>query len=115
MVFFVVWISPWAGITLVDFFLIRRGQVDLKSLYCHHSQSACADVNWRGIFALAVGILAAWLFQVGTIKSLQGPLAMALDGIDLSWLAGFGVGGGIYYLLHRSRRTEVVSSSVLAK
>ncbi|WP_238545202.1 purine-cytosine permease family protein [Pseudomonas corrugata] len=115
MVFFVVWISPWAGITLVDFFLIRRGQVDLKSLYCHHSESNCTDVNWRGVFALAVGVLAAWLFQVGTIQSLQGPLAMALGGIDLSWLAGFGVGGGIYYVLHRSRPTEVIRSSVMAK
>jgi len=115
MVFFVVWISPWAGITLVDFFLIRRGQVDLKSLYCHHSESACSDVNWKGVFALALGVLAAWLFQVGTIKSLQGPLAMALGGIDLSWLAGFSVGGGIYYLLHRSRRAEVATGSVLAK
>ena len=115
MVFFVVWISPWAGITLVDFFLIRRGQVDLQSLYCHHSDSACTDINWRGVFALATGVLAAWLFQVGTIKSLQGPIAMALGGIDLSWLAGFGVGGGIYYCLHRSRRTEVVRSSLMAK
>jgi hypothetical protein len=40
---------------------------------------------------------------------------MALGGIDLSWLAGFGVGGGIYYFLHRSRRTEIVRSSVMAK
>ena len=115
MVFFVVWISPWAGITLADFFLIRRGQVELKSLYCHHSESACRDVNWRGVFALAIGVFAAWLFQVGTLKSLQGPLAMALGGIDLSWLAGFSVGGGIYYWLHRSQRAEVAQSTVMLK
>ena len=114
MVFFVVWISPWAGITLVDFFLIRRGQVDLQSLYCHHSESSCGDINWRGVFALAVGVLAAWLFQVGTIKSLQGPIAMALGGIDLSWLMGFSVAGGIYYVLHRSRRTALVNSTLTA-
>ncbi|AKK00573.1 cytosine permease [Pseudomonas sp. MS646] len=115
MVFFVVWISPWAGITLVDFFLIRRGRVDLDSLYCHHSQSACTDVNWKGVLALAVGVLAAWLFQVGTVASLQGPIAMALGGIDLSWLAGLSVGGGSYYLLHLSRRVATVHTPAVAE
>jgi len=104
MVFFVVWISPWAGITLVDFFLIRRGQVDVSVLYGPPQNNPCGDINWRGIASLAVGVLAAWLFQVGTIKALQGPLAMALGGVDLSWLAGLLVGGGSYYVLHRQRR-----------
>ncbi|MCY1510256.1 NCS1 nucleoside transporter family protein [compost metagenome] len=103
MVFFVVWIAPWAGITLVDFFLIRRARVDLASLYCHHSSSACGDINWRGIASLALGVLAAWMCQVGTIESMRGPIAMAMGGIDLSWLAGIGVGGGSYFLLHRYR------------
>ncbi|WP_207547559.1 purine-cytosine permease family protein [Paraburkholderia ginsengiterrae] len=104
MVFFVVWIAPWAGIVLVDFFLVRRGRIEVDALYCHHSVSGCGDVKWSGIAALALGVIAAWLFQIGSIESMQGPIAMALGGIDLSWLAGLGAGGGSYYLFHLARR-----------
>lgn len=104
MVFFVVWIAPWAGIVLVDFFAIRRGRIDVQALYRHHSTSSCGDVNWPGMAALALGVIAAWLFQVGSIDSMQGPLAMALGGIDLSWLAGLAMGGGSYYVFYRARR-----------
>jgi NCS1 nucleoside transporter family len=103
MVFFVVWIAPWAGIVLVDFFLVRRGRINVAALYSHHTVSECGDVKWSGIAALALGVIAAWLFQVGSIKSLQGPIAMALGGIDLSWLAGLAVAGGSYYLFHLAR------------
>jgi nucleobase:cation symporter-1, NCS1 family len=104
MVFIVVWIAPWAGIVLVDFFLIRRGRIDVGSLYCHHSVSGCGDVKWSGMMALVLDVAAAWLCQVGSIESMQGPVAMALGGIDLSWLAGIGVGGGSYCLFHLTRR-----------
>ena len=115
MIFFVVWISPWAGITLVDFFMLRRGDIDVNSLYCHHSTSHYGDVNWRGIISLAFGVVAAWLFQVGTIESMQGPIAMAMSGIDLSWLAGFSVAGGIYYALHRSRNSKISNQALLTE
>lgn len=114
MVFFVVWIAPWAGIVLVDFYVLRRGRIDVGALYRHHSVSECGDVNVSGIAALALGVLAAWLFQVSNIKALQGPIAMALGGIDLSWLAGLGVGGGSYYLLHLARRGTRSAQASLA-
>lgn len=114
MVFFVVWIAPWAGIVLVDFFLVRRGRIEVDALYCHHSVSGCGDVKWSGIAALALGVIAAWLFQIGSIESMQGPIAMALGGIDLSWLAGLGVGGGSYYLFHLARRDVRAEQTPLA-
>lgn len=104
MVFFVVWIAPWAGIVLVDFFVVSRGRIDVGELYRHHSVSECGDIKWSGLTALALGVIAAWLFQVGSVESMQGPVAMALGGIDLSWLAGLGVGGASYYLFHIGRR-----------
>ena len=29
----VVWISAWAGVMLVDFFVFRRGKIDVPALY----------------------------------------------------------------------------------
>ena len=115
MVFFVVWIAPWAGIVLVDFFLVRRGRIDIAALYRHHGESECGDVNRCGVFALALGVIAAWLFQVSSIESLQGPIAMALGGLDLSWLAGLIVGGGSYYLFHRIRPAARRQAASLAE
>jgi len=115
MIFFVVWISPWAGITLVDFFMLRRGDIDVNSLYCHHSASHYGDVNWRGIISLVLGVVAAWLFQVGTIESMKGPIAMAMNDIDLSWLAGFSVAGGVYYALHRSRNSKINNQALVTE
>jgi cytosine/uracil/thiamine/allantoin permease len=34
MVSILVWISPWAAIMLVDYFVIRRGALDVAELYC---------------------------------------------------------------------------------
>ncbi|UTW13363.1 purine-cytosine permease family protein [Marinobacterium rhizophilum] len=115
MIFFVVWISPWAAITLVDFFLLRRGRIDINELYRHHADSICGDINWRGIFSLVLGVISAWLFQVGSIESMQGPIAMALGGVDLSWLAGFVVAGSSYYFLHRSRRANIHSVAMVSE
>jgi NCS1 family nucleobase:cation symporter-1 len=100
MVALVVWISPWAGVTLADFFLVRRGHVDLAELYAPPHTGRYGDVNWAGLIALGIGLVAAWTFQMGTIPAMQGPLARMTGGIDLSWLTGMMVGGASYLILH---------------
>ncbi|RYF59761.1 MAG: cytosine permease [Comamonadaceae bacterium] len=93
----VVWISPWAGITLVDFFLLRRGRADITQLYAEPSRTV--DIRWPGLLALALGLVAGWSVQMGAVDLMQGPFAKALGGIDLSWLVGLLVGAVAYYLL----------------
>ncbi|SDN03783.1 cytosine permease [Allokutzneria albata] len=93
-----IWISPWAAIVLVDYFVLRRGKLDVASLY---RQSAA--VNWRGLLCLALGVVAAWTWQYGLVPVMRGPLAIAMNNTDFSWLSGSVVAGGIYYLLHRAR------------
>ncbi|HSI16716.1 MAG TPA: cytosine permease [Sphingomonas sp.] len=101
MVAMVVWISPWAGITLADFFLLRAGRADVAALYAPHAACPYGDVNAPGMWALGLGVVAAWSCQMGTIELTQGPIALALGGIDLSWLAGMLVGGASYLVLQR--------------
>jgi nucleobase:cation symporter-1, NCS1 family len=100
MVALVVWISAWAGVTLADFFLVRRGHVDLAELYTPPHSSRYGDVNWAGLTALGIGLVAAWAFQMGTITTMQGPLALMSGGIDLSWLTGMVAAGASYLVLH---------------
>jgi len=90
-----VWISPWAAIVLVDFFVLRRGRIDVAALYRD------GGANPRALSSLAVGLLSAWAWQFGTVPALQGPIARALGHTDFSWLSGGLVAGGLYYALER--------------
>ncbi len=97
----VVWISPWAAITLIDFFVLRRGHVDTDELYRTPSARWTEDVNWTAMGCFAFGLLAGVLFMTTAIEGLQGPLAVALGHIDLSWLISSLAAGIPYYLLNR--------------
>lgn len=101
MVSILVWISPWAAIVLVDFFALRRGRIDVAALY--DEDSPFGSVNRGGLVALGLGILAGWSCQFGLVPAMQGPIATALGGADLSWLAGALVAGGWYALSGRRR------------
>ncbi len=58
-----------------------------------------ADVNWAGFTAFFAGIVATWLFMYGLIPAFQGPVAVAMGGVDLSWLAGGLTSALVYALL----------------
>ena len=99
----VVWISPWAGITLVEYFVLRRGKVDVPALYEPPEKSPYGDINWVAIIALVAGLAAGWAWQFGAVEQMQGPVAKALGNTDFSWAAGMLVAGGLYYFLARDR------------
>jgi nucleobase:cation symporter-1, NCS1 family len=99
----VVWISPWAAITLIDFFVLRRGDIDPDLLYRPASPRWIDDVDWTAMGCMAVGLIAGVLFMTTAIEGLQGPLAVAIGHIDLSWLVGSLAAGVPYYFLKRRR------------
>jgi purine-cytosine permease-like protein len=99
MVSLIVWISPWAAIVAVEYFVVRRGRLDVASLYEERTRSRGGDVNWRALVALATGLAAGWAWQYGLTPEFQGPLAKALSNTDLSWLTGGLVAGGLYWVL----------------
>ena len=96
-----VWISPWATINLVDYFVVRRGHLDIGSLYGGVGSPELSRWNVSGLTSLAAGVIAGWAWQYGLVPAMQGPLATALGNTDFSWLSGAVVAGGLYYLLGR--------------
>lgn len=101
MVSILVWISPWAAIMLVDYFVIRRGRLDTATLYLTAETSSYGRVNSAGLVSLAAGIVAGWAWQYGLVPAMQGPLAVALGNTDFSWLSGSLVAGVLYFVLAR--------------
>ncbi|MEU8362791.1 cytosine permease [Nonomuraea sp. NPDC048882] len=100
MVSILVWIAPWASIVLVDFFVLRKGRIDLPSLY-RDDASPYGPVNRSAMISLGVGLVAAWSWQFGMVPATRGPIARLLNDTDFSWLSGGLVAGGLYYLLVR--------------
>ena len=89
---------------LVDFFVIRRGRLDVASLYLPAETSAYGKFNTAGLLSLAAGIAAGWSWQFGLVPAMQGPLATTLGNTDFSWLSGSLVAGVLYLGLARRVR-----------
>lgn len=97
----VAWGSAWAAVMLVHYFIVRREKIDIPSLYRPRSDRWTKDVNWYAMFAFGAGLFMAWCGLYGMIPPLQGPIARALDGLDISWVLGSLTGGGLYYAFFR--------------
>jgi NCS1 nucleoside transporter family len=100
----VLWMSPWAGVVIADFYLVRRQQIDVPQLYADPKDSIYGDVNWVGIAAFLLGLAGGWLFEFGLVGPLQGTVSThLLDGADLSWLVGIVLAAGIYLIGMRGK------------
>ena len=107
MISLLLWMSPWAGVVLADFFIKRRSEIDVAELYRAPETSAYGDINWGGIIAFLAGLIAGWSVEDGLVPALQGPISTGLlGGADLSWLVGIVVAGAVYLALGGAVATE---------
>ncbi|KUI28012.1 thiamine permease [Mycobacterium sp. IS-1742] len=97
------WVAPWAAVVLVHWFVIARRQVDPEALLAPPDAGLLPTVRPTALVALGVGILFTWLFMYGMTPLLQGPIANALGGVDLSWLAGGTAAATTYLALETIR------------
>jgi len=95
----VVWIAAWGGVMLVDYYVVRRGKIDVAGLYDDPATARYGDINWAAVIAALAGLAAGWSWEYGLVEFFQGPVAKATNNTDLSWLAAFVVSGGLYYVL----------------
>lgn len=103
----VTWVAPWGTIVLLSYYRVQRRRVDVPALFDEPGASArLVDVSWPAILAFVVGVVATWSAEYGIPSYLQGPLARAMGGVDLSWLVGSVVAGAVYLLL-RPRPTAL--------
>ena len=111
MISLLLWMSPFAGVTMADFYIKRRGNIDVPELYRAPDASAYGDINWAGIVAFLAGLIAAWSVEDGLVPALQGPISTGLlGGADLSWLVGILVSGALYLALSRRAGTRTVAA-----
>lgn len=90
-------IVPWSAITLADFFLIRRGNYDVQSLFTPRGSYG----RWRPVALTCYLIVLA--IQVPFIHQdlYTGPAVAILHGTDISWIVGFVCAFFLYYFSAR--------------
>ena len=95
----VAWVATWGGIMLVHYYRVERQAIRVDRLFDPPGTPRLPDMNWAGYIAFFVGLFCTWLFMYGLIPIFQGPIATALGGIDLSWLAGGAAAAAVYAVL----------------
>jgi purine-cytosine permease-like protein len=94
---------PWTATNLVDFFFVRRGHYKIRDLFS--PDGIYGAWAWRGLTAYFVGFACEIPFMVLPDLggwSYTGPLAKQLNSVDVSWIVGLIVSGGVYLWLSRS-------------
>lgn len=87
---------PWASINLIDFYLIKKGQYDIASIFSADG-GIYGRFNHHAIIAYACGILVQLPFANTSLY--VGPYSNIVEGADLSWLFGLIVTVPLYYCL----------------
>ncbi len=97
ILFLLYMLVPWTAINLVDFYVIHHGRYDVGSILSMRGRYGL--VNWKSIGAYAIAVLAEVPFM--SCPLFVGPFATALGGVDIAWLVGLFVAGGLHYALNR--------------
>jgi purine-cytosine permease-like protein len=111
---------PWTATNLVDFFFVRRGHYAIADLF--KVDGIYGAWGRRGLLAYGIGFLAEIPFMVLPDLggwSYTGFMAKALNDVDIAWIVGLIVSGGVYWVLTRSldveseKRAEAISEREL--
>jgi NCS1 family nucleobase:cation symporter-1 len=93
-------LGPVIGIILVDYFLIRKTELNVEDLY--RSNGMYAGVNPMAIIALVIGVLPnipGFLANVG----LYSGSGFIVNLYNYAWFIGLGISSVVYYVLMRKR------------
>jgi purine-cytosine permease-like protein len=103
---------PWTAVNLVDYYLIRHGSYDIDSLF-KADGGVYGRFNLPAVACYVLGILVQIPFLSNALYT--GPIATALDGVDISWIVGLAVICPVYYVWGRATtqsRTQVAAERV---
>lgn len=97
----VAWVASWGGIMAVHCFVFERNTKNFDFLFEGSESKHMRKFNPAAMVAFFGGLGCTYLFMYGVIPLFQGPIAVAMGGVDLSWLAGGLSSAVLYYWLGR--------------
>ena len=102
---------------IVDYYLIRRQQLDVPELYQYTGRYAYrGGINRAALLALGLGIapnVPGFLTAIGVLA--KGAVWPALAGLyGYAWFVGFFVSGAVYWALMRGQAAEAAAEDAVA-
>jgi NCS1 family nucleobase:cation symporter-1 len=95
-------IGSIAGVLIVDYWILRRTELDLRSLYV--KDGAYRYTNGWNIPAVVATLVGAGVALLGAFWPPMRPI------YDWSWFIGFGLAGGIYWALMKATSSDLPSA-----
>jgi purine-cytosine permease-like protein len=91
-------LAPWTSVNLIDFYAVRHGKFAITEFF--NPNGIYGRWGTKGILCYLVGIAVEIPFMY--IPSVyMSPGATWLKGVDISWILGLFIAGGLYYVLTR--------------
>lgn len=109
---------PWSAVNLVDYYIIRHGSYAVAEFYAADG-GRYGTWNVGALLVFAVGVAAQIPFMSTVFYT--GPLAAAMNGVDIAWFVGLTVSAVAYIAIARLAPalvrldTAVVSAESLRK
>jgi len=98
-------LGPIAGIMIVDYWLLRRRELDVPDLY--RTSGRYAGVNRSAVLALVLGVApnVPGFLKVTHVVERSHPVFDAL--YPYAWFVGFAIAAAAYYALETPRRARM--------
>jgi len=97
---------PWTAVNLIDYYLIRFGDYHVPSFFAADG-GIYGQYNLTALSCYLVGIAVQIPFIAAGLYT--GPLARALGGVDVSWVAGIAVVSPVYYFAMRAMQRPLLA------
>ncbi|MGL3805553.1 purine-cytosine permease family protein [Paeniglutamicibacter sp. R2-26] len=95
---------PWSAVNLVDYYVIRHGSYAVSEFYAADG-GRYGRWNTGALLVFGIGVAAQVPFMATTFYT--GPLASAMNGVDIAWFIGLAVSAVAYIVIARVAPTLV--------
>ncbi len=86
---------PWSAVNLFDFYFVKKGSYNVEAFFDRHGEYRGVRVVPVTMYLVGLGVELLFINQTFYV----GPLVSALGGVDISWIVGFVVPFGLYYIV----------------
>jgi len=104
-------LAPWTSVNLIDFYAVRHGKFAITDFF--KLDGVYGRWGMKGIISYFVGIAIEIPFML--IPSVyESPGATWLKSVDISWILGLFVAGGLYFVLTRRQDRTAENAAIAA-
>jgi purine-cytosine permease-like protein len=101
-------LAPWTAVNPTDFFFVRHGHYAITEIFT--PGGLYRNWAWRGLLCYGLGFAVEIPFMALTFYA--GPVAHAMQGVDISFLVGLAVSAVTYLLVSRRLDLRAESAAV---